>query len=329
MLSSTPKSTLVVFYILYQIIMSFMGIITNMITITTMGQPCFKKLPTSFFLIILAFSDSLLIFPRMVPIINHALQKDIRATSRIACNFYYLINRATMDVSNWMVVIISAERLLSVIFPQKSKQYVTHKKLKMISLILVVYAITVPFIFIILLGPKDVIVLNSASKYTCVPLPNPEKNHGKLLSYFAYGVGLPTVCITICTLLTVGKLVHVQRKASTSQVNETSTNLISNVNKMLIGICAMFIITNCTYGVYWIIATTKYQPDYVESWNNTTYLLVSMLYTVNYTCNFWVYTLSAKTFRREAMKTIVQYDICPCIRSQRLIYPDSRLSHVT
>ncbi len=294
--------------------MSFMGIITNMITITTMGQPCFKKLPTSFFRIIIAVSDSLLTFPRMVPIINNALQKDIRAISRIACKFHYFMNRATMDISNWMVVIISAERLFSVISPQKSKQFLTCKKSKTISLILVVYAITVPFVFIFLLGPKDVIVPNSEFKYVCIPMPNPEKNHSMLVAYFVYGVGLPTICILICTLLTVGKLVSVQRKALSNQVNQTSTHLISNVNKMLLGICAMFIITNCTYGVYWIIATAKYPPDYIESWKNTAYLLVSMLYTVNYTCNFLVYTLSGRTFRREVMKTIVQYDICPCIR---------------
>ncbi len=290
-----------------------------------MGQPYFKKLPTSFFLIVLAVSDTLTSFSRIIPIVNHSIRYDIRTTSAVACKMYYLLTRASVDTSNGMVVIISIERFFSVFFPHKTKLVLTCNRAKIASFILIMYASFVPFVFLFITGARNHII-RTENGDKCVPVPKPEENYITLMLYFVIGIVLPVLCISVCTFLTILRLIYIKRKAIG---NQGTSKGISNVNRMLLGICAMFFITNGGLAVYWSLASAMYEPSYVDSWNNTAYLLVSMLYTVNYTCNFWVYTLSAKTFRREVIKTVVEYDICPCLKSLRVVYPDSTLSAIT
>ncbi len=322
-----PRGTLIGIYILYNILMSFMGALTNMLTIATMGQPYFKKLPTSFFLIVLAVSDTLTSFSRIIPIINHAIRYDIRTTSSLACKIYYLFTRANTDTSNCMVVIISIERFFTVFCPHTMKSILTYHRAKVLSFLTILYASSLPFIFLFSTGGRNHIV-KTKSGDLCVPVPAPEENYIILLLYFVMGIGLPVICISVCTISTILRLVYIKRK---TVGNQGTSKGISNVNRMLLGVCAMFFITNGGLAVYWLIASAiyGYEPSYLNSWENTAYLLVSMLYTVNYTCNFWVYTLSGRTFRREVMKTIVQYDICPCLKSLRVVYPDSTNSAIT
>ncbi len=246
-----------------------MAITTNLLTFTIMRRPHFKKLPTSFFLTVLAVTDSALCFPRLVPIINNALKMDIRTTSSYACEFFYVAYRGTLDSSNLIVVVISIERFITVFCPHKKKLLLTYTRAKILSAIVIFYAYFVPFVFFFGIGRKNSHIINMQSKPICIAVPNPQKSIRLIMIYWITGTGLPTLCIFICTVATIFRLLILQKK--TPPTDGTSQN-ISYINRMLLGVCAMFIITNGALAIYWIIGSKIFTPSYLESWNNNIYL---------------------------------------------------------
>ena len=273
-----PRSSMVIVFTFYQIIMSFMAITTNLLTFTIMRRPHFKKLPTSFFLAVLAVTDSALCFPRLVPIINNALKMDIRTTSSYACEFFYVAYRGTLDSSNLIVVVISIERFLTVFFPHKKKLLLTYNRARILSALVIFYAYFVPLVFFFGIGRGKSHIIYMQSKPICIAVPNPKKSIRMIMMYWMTGTGLPTLCIFICTVATISRLFILKRKTALSDGTSQS---ISYINKMLLGVCAMFIITNGALAIYWIIGSRIYSPSYLESWNNNIYLGIGMLYTVS------------------------------------------------
>ncbi len=105
------------------LIMSIMGLVTNFITIGVMCKSKFKKITASLTLLILAISDCIVICKRFAILLNYALgiKYHVGASNLTSCRIWYFITCWNISFCNWLVVLLSIERLLKAAKPSKAK----------------------------------------------------------------------------------------------------------------------------------------------------------------------------------------------------------------
>ena len=211
------------------------------------------------------------------------------------------------------------ERLINVSFPHDARVLLTHTKAIATVCILPIIIVTMDTAFILIAGKPKIVPsenMQSIFRYTCVTISKPKEAKGLLTAYFTCGSYLPVILVILSSVVTIVKLTRNRRTVASNNQQTTGNHgnkAVSHVTKMLLGISLMFLVTNGVFVFYITIGNLVYSPSYLLSFKNDVYLFASALYTINYTSNFWVYTMTSRTFRRELIKIFAHYRLLSCL----------------
>ncbi len=204
---------------------------------------------------------------------------------------------------------VSVERLINVSFPHHAKMLVTRTKAIATVCIFPIIIFSTDTAFIFIIAPNIVQSKNSHSifKYTCVSISKGNESTSVVTAYFIWGTYLPITTVIISSVITIVKLAKNKRSVIGDNQQAHGNKAVSHATKMLLGISLMFLVTNGVFSLYTIFGGMVYSPSYLLSYKNDVHLFARALYTINYTCNFWVYTATGQTFRRELRKLFVSH----------------------
>lgn len=140
---SVPSLIEYINYIFLPVTISI-GLSGNLITIFIMKSRNFSLKPSSYLLICLAISDTVLLLtqPFNKAFFIDLIGTDLRAFHDVICKLYFVIRRFSKMTSSWFVVGLCIERFIAVWFPLRAKFVVT-KRVVFIGIIVVYLTIVV------------------------------------------------------------------------------------------------------------------------------------------------------------------------------------------
>lgn len=278
----------------------FVGVAGNLLTILVMKSRYFSTTPSSYLLICLAISDSVLLLtqPFNKAFFIKIIGQDVRAFQSAFCKLYFVIRRASKMTSSWFVVGLCLERFIVVWFPLKAKFVVTKRVL--LAGILTVYGVIFSFT-----GAWS--YASEIVKGKCQPDvydrndPTAREIFGAMLRTGSclYSVA-PMVILLILTPLIIAKLIHHKRKRkflTGSSANKSKDD--GRVTAMLIGIVIAYVILvlpitvlhNAAYELK-ISAFSSNNDGF-----NTFKEISQFLEQLNYSSNFFLYVMTSQRFR--------------------------------
>ena len=98
------------------------GFSGNFLTILILNQKRNRKNSTAVFLIVLAVSDSIVLFEGyFCVVISNILQIDFHAINNISCKIHIFLTYFSLQYSSWILVLVTSERVVSVVKPYKAR----------------------------------------------------------------------------------------------------------------------------------------------------------------------------------------------------------------
>ncbi|XP_062578283.1 growth hormone secretagogue receptor type 1-like [Saccostrea cucullata] len=283
------------------------GITGNLLTIVVMKSKQFSTAPSSYLLICLAVSDSvlLLIQPLNKSFVMDVIGQDVRALNSSLCKLYFVIRRASKVTSSWFVVGLCVERFIAVWFPLKAKFYMS--KRTVLAGILAVYFVTFAFTGAFSYA-TDVVKGKCQPDAYDLEDPVARERFGAMLraGTVLYSVAPMIILITLTPLI-IGKLIHhnqTRKKMTGSAVNNSKDD--GRVTAMLIGIVLAYIILvlpitilhNAAYELK--ISAFASNNDGFNLFKEISQLLEQL----NYALNFFLYVMTSRRFRSVLLEVI-------------------------
>lgn len=265
----------------------------NTLVVIVMSLPHNRKSPTSLFFTALAISDFLLIlilpFERWLHWISG---KSIYSISHPIMILKVILNYSVPQISSWILICITIERVLSVIIPHKIKSICTMKRswAVLVSLILFILAVYI-FAFNVLV----------------------EVTYSELLGPLwedkvPYGVQLIQWWDLIMTLLVpfvvfiIGSTVIIAQLTRASLLKHGKQNERNNsLTAKLLAANAVFMITMSPFCVYFNFGLSFNESPETIFYVTSVLLLLS---DSNAAWNFFVYCLSGTRFRSDVKKVL-------------------------
>ena len=275
------------------------GIVGNIFTVVIMRDEEFKKNVTSYILIALALSDLIVnfMYPFNKQFVRTLIGRDIRALSTFGCHFFFSLWRTVKMSTSWLVVLISVERFIAVVYPFKAVKWIVKSR--------VLLAISTIYVILGIYNSYWSSVTDRIVGPYC--LPNTRPAEALQLSYILILLGnvvyspIPCVILFITTSIIVHALrrSHAKRKHLTSEQVQQQDNT-SRITGMLLGVCIAFLIlvTPITIGhllsifagINILFSTDPSVTIYRE--------LAQLMEQTNHSINFFLYVVSSSEFRR-------------------------------
>ena len=282
------------------------GVISNTIAFVVLG--CTRRMRKSvlgILLMTLAVADSLVLIFELVAIVTSAVLEDKqRPAPPLLCMFANYLRYSSSSVSHLLVVCISMNRFMAVVFPFKSRWF-SRPKNALLQVICVIFVCFVANIYTVSAQTKD--------SEICMMLD--KKNE------IAYIIGVVVFNIIICTLLTSvvvlvlsfwtarvfmqnGRNVDLRRNAepvwSTTRAERQATIL-------LLSVAFSFVLLRLPQLVVWTPLIMKEYNHTLLS-NSTElsllqgYFYTYTLYLLNYAVNLYLYCVCSSLFRRKLLE---------------------------
>ena len=275
------------------------GIVGNIFTVIIMRDEEFKKNVTSYILIALALSDLIVnfMYPFNKQFVRTLIGRDIRALSTFGCHFFFSLWRTVKMSTSWLVLLISVERFIAVVYPFKAVKWIVKSR--------VLLAISTIYVILGIYNSYWSSVTDRIVGPYC--LPNTRPAEALQLSYILILLGnivyspVPCVILFITTSIIVHALrrSHAKRKHLTSEQAQQQDNT-SRITGMLLGVCIAFLIlvTPITIGhllsifagINILFSTDPSVTIYRE--------LAQLMEQTNHSINFFLYVVSSSEFRR-------------------------------
>ncbi|XP_069125436.1 neuropeptide Y receptor type 6-like [Argopecten irradians] len=299
------------FLFIPSIIVSVLGIPGTLITMRFYGKQVKKsKVATSLILTSLAVFDmlTLLLIIPMVGISIHLFYIDGWKQAKIFALFN-AISRSPRNCSNFMLLLIGIERLVSVAWPHKLSVIFT-KRVGIVCVVIVCSVITPITILPMAVEPELVAIQGTEGKYFVRRLPQININidlynifyQMTIMLYFLVPLGGVFICnITLAILLLKryrrDRLGRNQSTITPRQARELKTT------KLVIVVTIIFIICILPLVVIFPIQTTS-GADIPIGGMLLIFPLSMLLESITYSMNAVVYYIGNGTFREEVRNTI-------------------------
>ena len=310
--STTPESTKEDFYEyeiykwLYQHItpiIILMGTIGNILTITVMVVRKFGKPATRLLLVCLAVADTCCLYTGALRRwLKHTFSLEVRDLSNASCVGHVFLVYYFLQMSSWILSLVSLERLVSVMLPVRAKTLCTVQVTAAALVCVAVFLIFHNFIFFLAFGHNTkgkCKLLHVEYKYFWTEI----YVWMELTTYTL----LPFLIILSCNVVIVYRIYQGHKKRQRQQVTQRSeqTAQITSMTIMLLITSFVFLILTLPSSLYYIV--TRY-GDAVNPQAYARQILagavLNLLAYLNNASNFLLYCATGRRFRTEVMAVV-------------------------
>ncbi|XP_048735728.2 growth hormone secretagogue receptor type 1-like [Ostrea edulis] len=298
--------------------MLVLGIGGNILTITIMTSPKFRKLTCRFYLIFLALSDLALLLtqPFNKMFVIKMFGEDVRAISDVGCKIFFWFFRTGKMTSSWFVVCLCIERFIAVWFPLKAKIISTSKSAW----------IQISCVYLVIGTFNGIWTKNSKvlSDGKCYPDHFDKKDHSAAEEYKAMltaGSSLYSL-VPLCLLVTVTPLIvfklarHRQQRKRLAATSKSDTAQATKTTAMLIGIVVAYFVLVLPITLLHNIAFYMGMKSFGD--NPKGFLIfrdvAQILEQINYGINFYLYILTSTQFRHQLISYLTENRIYKMLR---------------
>ena len=291
-------------------IVIILGTFGNSLTILVLLRQIRNLSSTAVYLLTLAFSDLLVLY--LGPLrqwISYLWKIDVRTLTNVGCKIQIFLTYFGAQFSSWLLVAVTIERAVSVIFPHKVKLACTTMKagVTVLTIFVCIFGLNAHFFY----GYGQTYVpMASGSRYRCVPIYDNYKNfRDDILPWIDFSVTflVPFVLLSTSNILIIFKLKRntQRRKKMSISRNEKEGR---SVTIMLIVLCVVFFICLTPVSIYLILQpyikenarklpfeAMIRQLEYQLFWH----ALTNCFSYINACTNFIFYFLSGSRFRAE------------------------------
>ncbi|XP_060591697.1 probable G-protein coupled receptor 139 [Ruditapes philippinarum] len=135
---------------IYPPILLGIGIIGNILSVIVLAQASTRKTSTGFMLMFLTVTDTLILINSvLVRWLSHMFEINLRTSSNGACKFHVFLSYFLFQLSPWILVLVTVERVFSVRFPHRVRDVFTRRKvfLGLFVLVLVIAGLNAHLIY--------------------------------------------------------------------------------------------------------------------------------------------------------------------------------------
>ena len=284
-----------------------LGLTGNILSAVVMRRPSFRPLSTSVYLMTLGGGDIVYLCScrftvEWIRVVAHV---DLMLISDWSCKLIAYIFSTSSEISAWLVVAVTAERLLVVCVPLKVKRLCTKVIAAYVSLavVLSVMVLNVHILFLYVIedvNHKPMCYIQAEAALVV-----------SLLDSLFYSF-VPTAVIFSCNVIIIYKLRTYERDRVAKLHNDRNHIDTRRLSVMLIVISVTFSLFTLPLCIYWTIMTTLVYRGGVEVFQDSIFRLVArILASINHAINFLLYCFSGPAFRKELRA------VCSCSRRKQ------------
>ena len=227
---------------------------------------------------------------------------DLRYTS-VSCKLYPFLNTSAGTIANWLIIVFTIFRVISVYVPHKANMYCSKMRANLaiiLTVIVIVAYETHYFIGFKLNNVSDEVEGNYTNCYA-------PTEHLVFYDNYQSWIALIMVSLAPFAVLIIGNMliIHKLRKANLFRqtMNSTASSNDSNsMMAMLISISILFLVSQTPFIITTLIEYKLNYNDYSAEFRDGYFLLeavTKLLTYVNNVANFFCYSISGKQFRQE------------------------------
>lgn len=246
-----------------------------------------RRYPVSVFMAMLSLTNILILAgPVTMQWLNHKVFIGFVVTgSRFLCAFHVYIDLVGSSINSWLILMIAVERYLSVTKPFLIRTSFNRQQAWTIVFSVFLVAIIAPLGLAIVASKVDECLLFFSKTYQII---------GSIQIFFIYV--LPSILILTLSIITVHKLRNRIRTRGSRRIH---------ISVMLIAVSFSFITFTMPYQVcwYWLFSTAIGSVTLnlkVNIVNIGVRYLALTIRNLNYTLNFFLYSLTSMVFLKEA-----------------------------
>ena len=286
------------------------GTIGNVLSVVVLSRKSMNTSVSSAYLLGLSVADLLVLHVGLLrQWLRYLTGFDIRTASNLLCKIHWWLLYVTLDLSVWLLTMVTIERVISTFKPFSTRILCTQKRAQVviISVLMIVLAINSHVLY----GMERTIVSsgNETVSYICGPTGSYVYFFSMVWNYIdlcKFSL-IPFVILTLSNFCIIYKVVSNNRKMKRQVVPSTAAathKKTSAMSKLLVTLNIVFIVCTapvCVYLIgepYWIPKDVPRNIQLEDPW----WALVNILMYINNASNFILYCLSGSKFRRELQK---------------------------
>ena len=207
---------------IYPPIILSIGLIGNVLSVIVLSQASNRRTSTGVMLIFLTVTDSLILINSVLESwLNHMFELDFRMSSNGACKFHVFLSYFLFQLSPWILVFITSERVFSVKYPHKVRDVFTRKRVFLGMFILI----------LILVGVNAHLIHGYNHSFDNVHKRNgcfsSSDHEDFMFSYWTWIDFVLAFAIPFCVLL-CGNILVIHKLKSSQNFRKTSTIITRN-----------------------------------------------------------------------------------------------------
>ncbi|UJR30377.1 hypothetical protein I4U23_017912 [Adineta vaga] len=268
-------------------ILVIIGIPTHALSMIIFLRKRMRRYPVSVFMAMLSLTNILILAgPVTMQWLNHKVFIGFVVTgSRFLCAFHVYIDLVGSSINSWLILMIAVERYLSVTKPFLIRTSFNRQQAWTIVFSVFLVAIIAPLGLAIVASKVDDCLLFFSKTYQII---------GSIQIFFIYV--LPSILILTLSIITVHKLRNRIRTRGSRRIH---------ISVMLIAVSFSFITFTMPYQVcwYWLFSTAigSVKLNLKVNIINIGFRYIALtIRNLNYTLNFFLYSLTSIVFLKEA-----------------------------
>ena len=291
-----------------------LGTIGNILTIIVMRQKTMQTTSSSLYFIVLAVTDTLILY---VGLFRHWLREfqglDIRLLSVETCKLHVFLVYLLADFSSWILVAVTAQRVIAVYSPFKIATLYTTKRIivGLLIILLILVLINLHLFWGIDYMYVDDERVGTTCKYTLEEswtlwVETWQWVNSAIYCFLPFSIFLISYLVIIWKLLMAKKLRTNEMRVS----NNDQGVRVSNSTAMFFAITFTFLVLTSPIEIVLVGYNEFFPNDNLDTLSRfqLTWAIVNLLTSSNNAINFFLYCLSGKKFR-DAFLSFIR---CPC-----------------
>lgn len=287
------------------------GLFANLFCIIILCQKSQRRLSINLYLIALAVSDFgtlLIAFIDKWRTVVYNLS--LRNTSVFFCKALPFFERLFLNLSSWIVVMITVERARAIKSPLGGNFTRGRAWLRDIIVLLITTTVLTVIYTPTLIFYKFTERLsgNGTKKTNCIS-DEPKQYH--LIKYIIFNSVysfIPCAILCVCVYIIIERLIKRKRfLASQGNIHSDRQDQNDNIIRLVICINIMFVVFTFPFAVLGMILTfSDRTTEYANSVLKPIYRFTHILSYINSFLNFFIYIISGRSFRKEFVKLFKQ-----------------------